>query len=153
MGLEIRPISFRAATEFVEQYHRHHGETAGCKWCIGEYDGEKLVGVAICCRPVARALDDGTVCEVARLCTDGTRNACSLLYGGCARVARDMGYKKIITYILESETGTSLKASGWELESEKCGGGSWNAPSRPRADKAPKCYKQRWSKLLKRRRG
>lgn len=150
MSLEVRPISFRPAAEFVKQYHRHHGSTAGCKWCIGAYEGDRLVGVAICCRPVARRLDDGTVCEVARLCTDGTRNACSILYAACARVAKEMGYRKIITYILESEPGTSLRASGWELEDDRCGGVSWNVPSRPREDKAPTCYKQRWAKALKR---
>ena len=149
MGLELRPISFRPATEFVKQHHRHHGATAGCKWCLAAYEGDKLVGVAICCRPVARKLDDGTVCEVARLCTDGTKNACSFLYGACARVAKEMGYSKIITYILDSETGSSLKASGWKLENEKCGGGSWNVPSRPREDKSPACLKQRWSKTLR----
>lgn len=147
--LEVRPISFKPAIEFVKQYHRHHGATPGCKWCIGAYEGDKLVGVAICCRPVARKLDDGTVCEVARLCTDGTRNACSILYAASARVAKAMGYRKIITYILDTEPGTSLKASGWVLENEKCGGGSWNVPSRPREDKATTCYKQRWSKALK----
>lgn len=150
MSLEVRPISFHPAVEFVKQYHRHHGATSGCKWCLGAYDNGKLVGVAICCRPVARKLDDGTVCEVARLCTDGTRNACSLLYGASARVAKAMGYKKIITYILDSESGTSLRASGWELEEEKCGGKSWNVPSRPRTDKAPTCFKQRWAKTLRR---
>ena len=64
MGLELRPISFRPATEFVKQHHRHHGATSGCKWCLAAYEGDKLVGVAICCRPVARKLDDGTVCEL-----------------------------------------------------------------------------------------
>ncbi len=118
---------------------------------VGAYDGEKLVGVAICCRPIARKLDDGQTCEVARLCTDGTRNACSFLYGACARIAKEMGYRKIITYILQSEPGTSLKASGWELEDDNCGGVSWNVPSRPRVDKAPLEKKQRWTKTLKRK--
>lgn len=146
--LEVRPLSFKLATEFVVEHHRHHGATSGCKWCIGAYQGEKLVGVAICCRPVARMLDNGVTCEVSRLCTDGTPNACSMLYAACARIARDMGYKKIITYILESETGISLKASGWKLEDAHCGGGNWNRPSRKRADKAPTGPKQRWVKYL-----
>lgn len=150
--LEVRPISLRPANEFVSKYHRHHGITSGCKWCIAAYDGDEIVGVAICCRPVARKLDDGTVCEVARLCTDGTKNACSILYAACARIAREMGYKKIITYILETESGVSLKASGWICESEKCGGKSWNVPSRPREDKAPPLYKKRYAKELKRSR-
>lgn len=148
MSLEIRPISFRPAVEFVKQYHRHHGATSGNKFSIACYDGDKLCGVSICCRPVSRHLDDGMTLEVARLCTDGTRNACSMLYGASARVGKAMGYKKIITYILESESGTSLKASGWICEDDHCGGVSWNVPSRPREDKAPLCFKQRWVKKL-----
>ena len=148
MGLEVRPISFRPATDFVLKYHRHHGATSGCKWCLGAYDGEKLVGVSICCRPVSRKLDDGLTCEGARLCTDGPRNACSLLYGASARVAKEMGYKKIITYILESESGTSLKAAGWKLEDDHCGGRPWDVPSRHREDKAPTCYKKRYAKTF-----
>ena len=107
------------------------------------------MGVAVCCRPVARLLDDGLTCEVARLCTDGTRNACSILYAACARIARDMGYHKIITYILEDEPGTSLRASGWALEDAHCGGGGWGRPNRARDNKAPVCPKQRWGKNLK----
>lgn len=74
--------------------------------------------MAICSNPVARMSDDGLTLEVSRVCTDGTRNACSILYGACARIAKEMGFKKIQTYILESETGTSLKASGWKCEGE-----------------------------------
>lgn len=77
--MEIRPITFKTACEFVNAHHRHHKATVGCKFCIGLYDGEILVGVAICGRPVSRYLDDGLTCEINRLCTDGTRNACSML--------------------------------------------------------------------------
>lgn len=148
MGIKIRPISFKEATEFVLKYHSHHGATAGNKFSIACYEDDRLCGVAICCRPVARRLDDGLTLEVARLCTDGTYNACSMLYVASARIAKEMGYKKIITYILETESGTSLKASGWVCESQKCGGKFWNVPSRPREDKAPKLFKQRWAKQL-----
>jgi hypothetical protein len=54
-----------------------------------------------------------------------------------------MGFKRLITYTLASETGTSLKASGWK-EIGKAGGGSWNKPSRPRVDKAPTRQKTLW---------
>jgi len=113
---EIRPIAFREANSFVDSYHRHHNGTVGCKFCIGLYEGDKLIGVAICGRPVSRHLDDGTVCEINRLCTLGDDNACSMLYGACARIAKQMGYKKIITYILQSESGVSLKASNFVCE-------------------------------------
>ena len=115
--LKIRPISIRQANVYVEQNHRHHGSKTGCRFAVACYDdNDRLCGVAICSNPVARNADDGLTLEVSRLCTDGTRNACSMLYGACARIAKDMGFLKIQTYILESETGTSLKASGWECE-------------------------------------
>jgi len=90
--MEIRPITFRDASEFINKYHRHHRATVGCKFCLALYDAEKLVGVAVCGRPVSRVLDDGRTCEINRLCTDGTENACSMLYGACCRVAKEMGY-------------------------------------------------------------
>lgn len=123
--MEIRPITFKTACEFIATYHRHHSPTVGCKFCIGLFDGEIMVGCAVCGRPVSRYLDDGLTCEINRLCTDGTKNACSMLYGACCRVAKAMGYKKIITYILASEPGTSLKASNFKCEGE-AGGGQWS---------------------------
>lgn len=92
-------------------------------------------------------LQDGKTLEAIRLCTDGTENACSFLYAKAARVAKELGYKRIYTYILENESGASLKASGWTFDGETKGG-SWNRPSRERTDKAPICAKQRWVKLL-----
>lgn len=148
MSLRIRPISYRPAVEYIKENHRHHQPPSGQKFALACYDGDRLCGVCVCGRPVARRLDDGMTCEVTRLCTDGTYNACSMLYGAAARVAKDMGYDKIITYILQSESGTSLKASGWKLDSEKCGGLSWSVPSRPREDKGPHELKQRWVKSL-----
>jgi hypothetical protein len=120
-----------------------------------------LHGVAICSNPVARQADDGLTLEVARLCTDGTYNACSMLYGACARIAKEMGFRKIQTYILESETGTSLKASGWICEGE-AGSISWmhNASERTKQrnayqqmsmftdKKPPEEMKQRWAKYF-----
>ena len=122
--LEIRPISIAKANAYVEQYHRHHGKKTGCRFAIAVYDSDQLHGVAICSNPVARNADDGLTLEVSRLCTDGTPNACSMLYGACARIAKDMGFKKIQTYILRHEGGASLKASGWICEGET-GAVSW----------------------------
>ena len=117
-----------------------------------------LHGVAIVGRPVARLLDNGLTAEIYRVCTDGTYNACSMLYGACARIAREMGYKRIITYTLVSEPGTSLKASGFTNCGET-GGGDWNVPSRPRETtqvtlfgeerKYPDEKKIRWEKKFK----
>lgn len=132
--MKIIPITMMQANEFVLSHHRHHGKVRGCKFCIGAVDKDDVLhGVAIVGRPVSRHLDDGKTAEVTRLCTDGYRNACSFLYGACVRIARQMGYVKILTYILETEDGASLRASGW-TDKGICGGGNWNVPSRPRAD-------------------
>jgi hypothetical protein len=111
--LKICPVSLAAANAFVAMHHRHHNPLRIHKFSIGCAQSKELVGVAIVARPVSQHLDDGFTLEVARLCTDGTRNACSLLYAASWRAARAMGYRKITTYILESEPGTSLRAAGW----------------------------------------
>lgn len=111
--LKVIPVSIRKANEFVNQYHRHHKSVQGAKFAIGAERNGVLVGVAIVGRPVSRFFDDGFTAEVRRLCTDGTDNACSFLYGRAWRVAREMGYTRIVTYTLESENGASLRAAGW----------------------------------------
>ena len=144
--MEIRPLTFKEACQFVDQHHRHHRPSVGCKFCIGLYDDEKLIGCAICGRPVSRHLDNGLVCEITRLCTDGTRNACSMLYGACCRTAKAMGYKSIITYILASENGASLKASGFSCEGA-AGGTHWTGV-RNKGQDMPKEMKTRWRRAL-----
>lgn len=111
--LEIRPIHLKAACEFVKEYHRHNIPPVGGKFAISCYEGERLCSVAICGRPVARRLDNGETLEIYRNCTDGTRNACTKLYGACIRIASNMGYRKVITYTLESENGASLRAANF----------------------------------------
>jgi hypothetical protein len=137
------PLTLRQANAYVEELHRHHKPARGCVFCIGLEKEGKLVGVAIVGRPVARMLQDGKTAEVTRLCTDGTPNACSKLYSTAAKVCRTLGYKRIITYILSSEDGASLKASGWVNKGE-AGGGSWSRVSRPRTDDHPTERKVRW---------
>jgi hypothetical protein len=112
--MTVVPISLKDANAFVEKYHRHHKPVLRCKWQIGAMKNDNLVGVCMVGRPVARVFDHTKVIEVTRLCTDGTKNACSFLYGAAARIAKEMGYKQIQTYILESEFGSSLKASNWK---------------------------------------
>lgn len=141
--MQLKPITLKDANAFVQKYHRHHGPTTGHKFSIGaEQDGE-LVGVIIVGRPVARGLDDGYTAEVTRLCTDGTRNACSFLYAAAAKAAKGMGYHRIVTYILSSENGASLKASGWKMDG-RVKGRSWDCKSRPRTTQSPTCDKTRW---------
>lgn len=139
--MSLHKIELKEANEFVAALHRHHKPIIGHKFSLGAVLGEQLVGVAIVGRPVARMRDDGDTLEVTRLCTDGTKNACSFLYGAAARAAFALGYHRIGTYILASEPGTSLTASGWKLLGER-GGGSWSRGSRPRSDKAPLERKQ-----------
>lgn len=134
--LELVPITLKEANFFVEQHHRHHKPVTGHKFSIAASDGEKIVGVAIVGRPVSRYLDDGWTLEVNRLCTDGTKNACSFLYSAVWRAAKNMGYKKLITYILQSENGASLKASGWKCVGE-AGGKRWTGKRRPEVDLYP----------------
>ena len=145
MSLDIVPMTLREANAFVAQYHRHHGPTVGHKFSIGCTDGEQIVGVAIVGRPVSRYLDDGWTLEVNRLCTDGTHNACSMLYAAAWRTARAMGYHKLVTYILQSETGTSLKAAGWKCVGE-AGGLRWSGKRRPTVDLYPAQMKMRFEK-------
>lgn len=135
--LTIRPITLRAANEYVAANHRHNQPTTGHKWSLALYDGERLCGVAIAGQPIARKLDDGLTIEVRRLVTDGTKDACSKLYGACARVAKEMGYRKIITYTLVSEPGTSLKASGWTNCGEAGGYRGICPPAHGRLSKSP----------------
>jgi len=146
--MKIVPIGLKKANEIVLQWHRHHKSSVGHKFSIGLIKDDAYVGIAICVRPVARASDDGLTLEVARLCTDGTPNACSKLYSACARIAKEMGYTKIQTYILQSEPGTSLKASGWIMEAVT-NGGQWkrNDGVINRTDQ-PTEPKKRWVRFL-----
>ena len=104
-SLRIRPCDLRDANSYVAQFHRHNKPTNGHKFSIKVLDGDRLCGVAICGKPIARGLDDGLTLEIRRVCTDGTRNACSKLYGACVRVAKELGYAKVVTYTLKSEGG------------------------------------------------
>ncbi len=120
--LVIVPLHLWQANEVVANLHRHHKPIRVAKFSIGVELQGRLVGAAICMRPACRSLDDDRTLEVCRVATDGADHACSKLYGACARIAKEMGYWKIQTYILESEPGTSLRASGWTLEETGCGG-------------------------------
>lgn len=144
MKLQIVPCELSDANAFVAKHHRHHGRVVGHRFSIGiTDDSNELRGVAIVGRPVARRLDDGWTLEVTRLATDGCKDACSALYAAAWRAARAMGYRKLVTYILSSEPGTSLKAAGWKLVGSTPGR-SWSVPSRPRIDKHPLQSKLRW---------
>lgn len=142
--LYLQPITKKEVWRYIKNLHRHHKPPTGGLFWIACNDGEKIVGVAVVGRPKAKALQDGYTCEVTRLCTDGTPNACSFLYNACVRAATALGYKRVITYILKGESGASLHAAGWKFR-YLTAGGSWNRPSRPRVDVSPTDQKQLWS--------
>lgn len=134
--LTVERLELGEANAFVREHHRHHKPVIGHLFSIGAALEGVIVGIAIVGRPVARGRDDGVTAEVTRLATDGTRNACSFLYGAAARAAFALGFKRIGTYILATEPGTSLSAAGWRQIAE-VRGRSWSCPSRPRVDKHP----------------
>lgn len=136
MGLELVRIDLSEANAFVAEHHRHHVPVIGHLFSLGASLNGKIVGVVIIGRPVSRMRDDGETAEVTRLCTDGTRNACSFLYGASARAAFALGFRRIGTYILSSEPGKSLVAANWRLVGETKAG-SWHRGNRPRVDKHP----------------
>jgi hypothetical protein len=141
--LHLQPITFEEACVFIRQYHRHHLPSRGWKFGIAVNDGTKVVGVVTVGRPVARHLDNGWCLEATRNCTDGTKHAASMLYGAAWRACKALGYKRLITYTLIEEPGTSLKAAGWK-DVYTTDGGSWDCPSRPRVDTAPIGQKRLW---------
>lgn len=160
MKLQAEPIEIKQAQAFINQLHRHHAAAIRDKFRIAAKQDGKIVGVAQVGRPISRNLCDGYTLEVLRLCTNGEKDVCSFLYSRCARIAKEMGYRKIITYILETEPGTSLKASGWTCEDSNCGGATWENCTRTKErpvqlsmiDQKQKypvgVAKQRWSKEL-----
>lgn len=146
--MRVRPLTLAQANNFVKQHHRHHKPCVGHRFSLGAYEGSELCGVAAVGRPVAREIDQYLVAEVTRLATNGSPNSCSFLYGACARVAKEMGFTKIQTYILESEPGTSLRAAGW-VHAANTAGGDWNRGRRGnRRTDQPMCPKQRWGRIL-----
>jgi hypothetical protein len=144
--MEVIPLTLAQANELVAQWHRHHKPVRGHRFSLGAMDSGKLVGAVVVGRPVSRGVDPYRVAEVTRLVTDGTRNACSFLYGVAARVTKAMGFEYIQTYILKEESGTSLKAAGWALDGMTAGG-DWNSSKayqgKRRTDQ-PMQPKQRW---------
>ena len=144
--LSLAPIGLRAANAWVDEVHRHHGPVTGHKFSVSVVDDDgHLRGVGIAGRPKSRELDAQGWLEVVRVATDGTQNVCSMLYGALRRAGLALGYKpwQIVTYTLDSESGSSLLASGW-IRDGRTDGGSWDCPSRPREDKHPTEPKTRW---------
>jgi hypothetical protein len=147
--MKLKHIELKEANEFIARLHRHHVPVVGHRYSIAAIQsGDDPVGVCIVGRPVARNTDRFSVVEVTRLCTDGTKNACSFLYSAAARAAKALGYQTIQTFILDTEPGTSLIATGWE-RGHMTKAQEWNRPSRGgRRTDQPNCRKVRWFKRL-----
>jgi len=144
--MEIAPITLKEANRFVDMFHRHNKHCRGCKFCLGLIHDNELIGVAIVGRPVARNLDNGENLEVLRVCVKDTapKGANSKLYARCRRIGQLMGYKKIFTYTLKSESQSTMKAIGAIPECNVTTKG-WNRPNRKRIEQP--VYKQekiRW---------
>lgn len=151
----VAPITIGDAKAFVARHHRHNGPPVSGLFAVSVRDGEQIVGVAIAGRPVARRLQDGRTVEVTRTCTDGTRNANSMLYGAICRAAKALGYQRAITYTLEEESGASLRAAGFRVEARTPARATWSVPSRHRVQEdlygnetRPAGPKVRWVRAL-----
>tara|TARA_A100000172_G_scaffold20865_1_gene11883 strand:- start:40 stop:495 length:456 start_codon:yes stop_codon:yes gene_type:complete len=151
--MKIKPYTLRKSNEYVKTHHRHSKTVVGCKFCIAAVDDDdNILGVAIVGRPVARKLDDGYVGEIVRTCTEGGKNVNSFLYGACARIWKEMGGSKILTYTLETESGISLKAAGYKhqgtTQSFSPGKGWTTRKNREWQSKVHSLQKYRWEKIL-----
>lgn len=145
MSLVVVPSTVKSANGWVRKVHRHRPPVQGGLFAAGLVDtgrGDDVVAVGIAGRP-CRLLADGWTVEITRIASDGTRNACSKLYGCLRAAAASLGYRRVYTYTLEDEPGTSLRAAGF-VDDGLTEGGSWSRPSRPRIDKHPTGPKRRW---------
>lgn len=148
MSLNLQPITLKEAKFFVNKHHRHNVAPQGHKFSIGLNDGVNIIGVIIVGRPIARHNDDGWTLEVTRCCVlEGYTNANSKLYAAAWRVTRNLGYSRLITYTLKTESGSSLRAAGWKIVGETAARPKgWDTPSRPRllAERYPSGQKTIW---------
>lgn len=146
--MKLMPVTLAQANEFVKLHHRHHGPVTGWKFGVGIQEEGELIGVAIASRPVSRMTQqkEPQTCEVTRVCTRGHKNAPSMLYGAISRAAFALGYTRIISFILCTETGHSLKCAGWTCVGPSAGG-SWSRPSRKRQNDHPLEPKVKWERV------
>jgi hypothetical protein len=131
---ELFPVDFRDVRRFIAEHHRHNEPPIGHKFSIGLRRGDRLVGVVVASRPVGRHADDGMTIELTRVTTDGDRNACSRLYSAACRAAFAIGYRRVITFTLQSEPGSSLRAAGFVEDVSYAKSGAWGA----RAGQSPR---------------
>jgi hypothetical protein len=132
--LQLVPVSFKHACGFIVMHHRTHRPPAGCKFVVGVARDDVLCGVLIAGRPIARHFDDGRTLEVTRSATDGTPNANSMLYSAAQRACFALGYRRLVTYTQQGESGASLRGAGWRVVAHRPPRPGWTCPSRPREE-------------------
>jgi hypothetical protein len=151
-----RPITLREARRFVGEHHRHNLPDRGWLCGVGiEDDGGGLLAVGVLGRPKGRGAQDGHTAEITRVCTIGTKNAASMIYGALCRAAEALGYDRVITYTLADEDGASLKAAGFVVDAELAERPSWQYTGQTRHqvdlfgnDRRPPGPKVRWVHVL-----
>jgi hypothetical protein len=153
MRLQLKPIPLRVANDYISKHHGHHGRARGCKFTIGCYVGDLLVGVVVVERPKARHLDDGWTLELSRVCTGQHPHVASKLIAAATRAAFAMGARYVLSYTLASEDGVSYRAASWRRMEDtdgrpiEFGGGEWSRPSRRHgATASPTGTKHRWER-------
>lgn len=134
MSLSLCPLTYAEAVLFVDEHHRHRKAPPGHKFAVGVHNGSEVVAAMLVGRPVARAEDDGRTLEINALASNGQRNACSMLLGAARRAAWALGYTRVVTMTLRSESGASLRAAGYKLIGERADR-NWNCPGRPRVER------------------
>ena len=112
-SLKVSPCTLAEANSLVAQLHRHHKPVTGHRFSLSIHEGERLCGIVICGRPVARNTCQKSILEITRCATDGTFNAISQLYGAVCRAAKAMGFESVQTFTLPEEGGASLKAESF----------------------------------------
>ena len=148
MMLRIIPLDLKEANGAVAKWHRHHKPVVGHRFSLGVIDDQgELDGAAIASRPTARLTDQKFVVEITRVATNGTRNACSILLGAAAKAAKSMGYSTIQTTTLQIESGSSLKAVGWECKEINVDGSGWDSRKNRNVD-CKEHKKMKWWKVL-----
>ena len=114
MTLRVVPVTITDARKHIERHHSHHHAPVGGLLACAVAEGDRVCCVAVLSRPVARMLDArGDVAEVTRVASDGTKHAASMCLAAVTRAALALGWRRLVSYTLLGEAGTSYRAAGW----------------------------------------
>lgn len=141
--LTVVPLTVKAASRWVGAVHSHLSEPRGALFAAGVESDDRLLCAGLVGRPSARLLDDGQTAEITRVACDTTPNAASMLLGALRAGALALGYRRVVSYTLLGESGTSYRAAGF-VPTSVSDGGDWGRPSRARTSAAQGGRKVRW---------